>query len=98
MDMDGLRCESDDDSGEEACEIACGRREIVRRRGCGPMIGANRRAMRFRSALSDPCCQSPAANDVETGTGARLRLEHGGAQPLVSIDCVWSKHDQAGLI
>jgi hypothetical protein len=89
--MDWLRCEGDDDASEEACEIACGRREIVCRRGC-----ADRRAMRFRSALSDPCRQSSAANDVETGTGTRLGLEHGGSQPLVSIDRVRSDHDQGG--
>lgn len=77
--MDWLRSESDNDPGEEAREIGCGWREIVCCREYGPMICVNHFGARFRSALSDPCGQSTAANDIEIGIGTRLGIEHGGA-------------------
>src|ERR1035437_602861 len=84
--MGGFRCKGDDDSGKEAREIACCRREIVRDRR--PMIGATCLGVRFRPTFSDPRRQPPAANDAETRISARRGIQHGGAQLLVSTDRV----------
>jgi hypothetical protein len=77
--MDGLHCDSDEDAGDEARDVACCRRWTMQGRACEPMVVAGRLGIGLRPEYSDPRCQAPAMKNAETRTRGELGTQYGGA-------------------